>query len=167
MPEPPRSWRFNILRLAEIKGMFRAIMWMLIIGLAFSAVLSLVPTPETVVERWQINVRDDAGKPINGCHIKQVWQDYSLESSDHSEELTTDKNGVANFKRRVIYASTLRRLLYPLFASRSFPHNANGKVALIFLWCDGYDEPDDLAILSSGRMRGNTVFFDATMKRKD
>jgi hypothetical protein len=46
--------------------------------------------------------------------VRQIWQDYSLESSGHEEDLPTDLHGRVTFPARTIRAPLIWRLLGPL-----------------------------------------------------
>lgn len=85
----------------------------LAVGVILLAAL-LIPTESVVVPIWSVVVIDTNGKPIEGINVRQVWQDYSVESRSHEEVIVTGKDGKASFPERKVSASTLARILGPV-----------------------------------------------------
>lgn len=89
----------------------RRIFWILIIlGLA-----TLYPFESTIVPSQNVLVVTDDWRPVQGAGVRQIWQNYSLESQGHEEDLSTDENGRITFPRRTIRASISRRVLHPIW----------------------------------------------------
>src|SRR5260370_21572678 len=89
----------------------RKTFWLVIVlGISF-----LYPLENTIVRAQNVRVVTEEWRPIQGCSVRQSWQDYSLESRGHEQDLTTDPNGRVTFPRRTIRASLARRLLHPVW----------------------------------------------------
>jgi hypothetical protein len=76
--------------------MFKRILLALFIG-------TLIPVPQTVVPAWNALVVDESGKPQADADVRQVWRQYSLESTTHHETLRTGADGMVHFPRRVLW----------------------------------------------------------------
>lgn len=85
----------------------------LILGFVI-AVLMLYPFKKTLVPAQQVLVTTKDMHPISHALVRQIWQDYSLESSGHEEDLPTDAHGRVTFPVRTIRAPLVCRLLGPL-----------------------------------------------------
>ena len=48
---------------------------------------------------------------MEGVFVRQVWQDYSVESSSHEQDTYTDENGYVSFPERTVRAPLLFRVL--------------------------------------------------------
>jgi hypothetical protein len=85
------------------------------IAVAFALVLILItlfyPFKTTTVPQWDLRVLDDAGAPVREINVTEHWQHYPLESSEHTEAQTTNRDGLVSFGLRSIRASVVRRLL--------------------------------------------------------
>ena len=75
----------------------------------------LYPFETTVVPSKSVLVVTEDWKPIQHTAVRQSWQDYSLESTGHEEDLKTDENGRVTFPRRAIRASVVRRIAHPIW----------------------------------------------------
>ncbi len=75
----------------------------------------LYPFESIVVPSKNVLVVTEDWRPIQSTAVRQSWQDYSLESRGHEEDLNTDENGRVTFPRRTIRASVLRRLVHPIW----------------------------------------------------
>lgn len=75
----------------------------------------LYPFESTIVPPQNVLVVTEEWRPIQGCSVRQSWQNYSIESEGHEQDLRTDLNGRVTFPRRTIRASVVRRLLHPVW----------------------------------------------------
>ena len=82
--------------------------------MAAMAALMLYPFKKTLVPTQQVLLTTKDMHPINNGLVRQIWQDYSLESSGHEEDLPTDAHGRVTFPERTIRAPLLWRLLGPV-----------------------------------------------------
>jgi hypothetical protein len=106
----------------------------LAVGLILLAVL-LIPTESLVVPTWSVVVTDTKGKPIEGINVRQVWQDYSVESRSHEEVIVTGKDGIASFPERKVSASPLTRILEPVSNTLSTGvHASFGPSSWLVVW---------------------------------
>lgn len=82
------------------------------IGLIAAAIVAAVyPVDQTVAPEWQVRVVDEKGTRLAGIHVRETWQQGSLEPKANEEVKQTDANGMVQFPRRVLTASLLRRVL--------------------------------------------------------
>ena len=75
---------------------------LILIGLACAAVVSLYPSESVVCPTWTIQVVDEAGNPLRGAFVRQVWQDYSIEPQSHEQDTYTDDSGHVSFPERTV-----------------------------------------------------------------
>jgi hypothetical protein len=78
--------------------------------LAVMVALLLYPLESTVVPQWRVRVLDQAGNSVRGVRLRESWSDYSVESHDHTEDLSTDADGYVSFPRRTVKANLLVRI---------------------------------------------------------
>lgn len=86
----------------------RSLLKILIIS---TALILLFPWDTTVAPSATIRVVDEASNPVRGMLVKQIWRDWSVESTDHYEYLRTDKDGYVVTPRRSIRAPLLLRMI--------------------------------------------------------
>ncbi|HEY7546512.1 MAG TPA: hypothetical protein VID27_16600 [Blastocatellia bacterium] len=55
---------------------------------------------KVIVPAWRIQVIDEAGNPVKGAFVRQVWQDYDIEDEGHEEDASSDENGYVSFPGR-------------------------------------------------------------------
>lgn len=94
----------------EVSVIRRKKLWILVL----LGVVSLYPFESTVVPSQNILVVSEDWRPIQGAAVRQSWQQYSLESRGHEQDLRTDQNGRVTFPRRTIRASVLMRIVHPI-----------------------------------------------------
>lgn len=70
-----------------------------------------IPLPQIVAPDWTVTTLDATRRPLTGITVREVWQQYSLESSSHEEDHLTDTRGEAHFPRRTAWTSIAGRLL--------------------------------------------------------
>jgi len=78
-------------------------------------VVLLYPFESTVVPSKNVLVVTKDWRPIQGAAVRQIWQNYSLESVGDQQDLRTDENGRVTFPRRTIRASVLKRIMHPIW----------------------------------------------------
>jgi hypothetical protein len=83
---------------------------LLLLGIVF-----LFPFENTVVPSKNVLVVTEDWRPIQGTLVRQSWQNYSLESEGHEQDLKTDDGGRVTFPRRTMRASVLRRIMHPIW----------------------------------------------------
>jgi len=81
----------------------------LLVGLIGAGVVSLYPSRSTVCPAWTIRIVDTAGNPLRGAFVRQVWKDYSVESTSHEQDAYTDEDGFVSFPERTVTSSWLAR----------------------------------------------------------
>ncbi len=80
-------------------------------GLLVAAIVVLVyPVRQTVAPEWQITVVDEKGNRLSGIHVRETWQQQSLQQRAQEEVKETDATGSVHFSRRVVTASLLQRM---------------------------------------------------------
>lgn len=92
----------------------------------------LIPIPQTVVPPWTAQVVTESGAPQPGATVREVWQQYSLESGSHHEERETDAKGIVSFPRRTMWRPALANLIGILRnRTRDGPNALFGPVAYL------------------------------------
>ena len=86
----------------------------IVVLLSVGVLVALYPFKKTLVPSQQVLVTTKDMHPIRGALVRQIWQDYSLESSGHEEDLPTNAQGRVTFPARTIRAPLLWRLLGPV-----------------------------------------------------
>ena len=66
-------------------------------------VASAIPLPQTTTPPWTAQVVDESGKPQPAVAVRQVWQNYTLESAPHNDARATDSAGQVTFPRRLLW----------------------------------------------------------------
>lgn len=84
-------------------------------ALLLLGLMLLYPFESTVVPAKNVLVVTEDSRPIQGVIVRQIWQNYSLESEGHQQDLRTDESGRVSFQRRTIRASVLRRIVHPIW----------------------------------------------------
>ena len=74
----------------------------------------LYPFESTVVPARSVLVVTEDEHPIQDVVVRQIWQNYSIESEGHEEDLRSDENGRVSFPERTVRASVPRRILQPI-----------------------------------------------------
>jgi len=62
-----------------------------------------IPIPQTTVPAWTALVVDESGAPQPNISVREVWQDYTLESAPHNDALITGATGRITFPKRVLW----------------------------------------------------------------
>lgn len=83
---------------------------LLIIFVALALVL-LVPRRVIVAPQWTITLVDEAGAPMPGISMQEVWQHYSVDSGPGLEVRTTDAAGRVLFPARIRTLSRAQRFV--------------------------------------------------------
>ena len=86
----------------------------LIVVIVSLSILLLYPFKTTLVPEQRVLVVTRDLHPIRNILVRQIWQDYSLETRGHEEDLPTDMNGRVTFPTRTIRTRLLMRIFGPL-----------------------------------------------------
>ena len=98
-------------------------------------VLSLIPKESLVVPAWSVQVAGIDSRPVEGINVRQVWQDYTLESKSHEEMRVTPSDGRVSFPERRISASRLMRGVGAIRnVLSSGVHASFGPSSLLVIW---------------------------------
>jgi hypothetical protein len=92
------------------------------------------PFKTTTVPQWNLRVVDDAGAPVREIKVTEHWQHYPLESSEHTEAQTTNRDGLVSFGLRSIRASVARRLLARINISTQGKRGRTDPYGAIVVW---------------------------------
>jgi len=87
---------------------------LVIVVLVSLSILLLYPFKTTLVPEQRVLVVTKDMHPISNVLVRQIWQDYSLETRGHEEDLPTDVNGRVTFPTRTIRTPLLMRIFGPL-----------------------------------------------------
>jgi len=118
----------------------------LVLGIILAMIVTLLlyPLESTVVPQWRVRVLDQAGSSVRGVSLRESWSEYSVESHDHTEDLSTDADGYVTFPRRTVKANLLVRIARKAFIA-IVPHQGEGHPAAYILVFGDYravsDEP--------------------------
>lgn len=107
-----------------------------LVGAALACAVS-IPLPYLASPSWAIVVVDDSGSPIEGMTVRRVYQNYSTEGEDHSEDQLTDKQGYASFPARWSSSSIARRFVFTLLSARAGVNASFGRHAHVFAFGKG------------------------------
>jgi hypothetical protein len=100
--------------------------------------LSCIPAPSVVVPAWSVQIVDKEAKPVQGISVREVWQDYSVETKSHEEMFVTPKDGRVFFPERRIWTPRIMRVLGPIRNVLSFGvHASFGRTAYLIIWGKG------------------------------
>lgn len=84
-------------------------------ALAMALVLTVVvfwlfPVSWLAAPEWEVVVVDEQGKAVEGITVREIWQNYSVETEGHEADRQTDANGRATFSARRSEYSVLRQI---------------------------------------------------------
>jgi len=82
-------------------------------------------------DEWRVRVLDEAANSVRGVRLSESWSVYSLESHDHTEDLSTDADGYVTFPRRTVKANLLVRIARKAFIA-IVPHQGEGHPPLTY-----------------------------------
>src|SRR5437870_11805485 len=95
----------------------------------------LYPATSTVCPAWTIRIVDTAGNPLRGAFVRQVWKDYSVESTSHEQDAYTDEDGFVSFPERTVTSSWLARTFGAISNTVSLGvHDSYGSVAHVLAY---------------------------------
>ena len=80
-------------------------------ALAIVAAILLFPYDQTIAPEWTIHTLDANRRPLANITVREVWQQFSLESEGHEEDRLTDSSGRVQFPRRYRRSSVGQRLI--------------------------------------------------------
>ena len=105
-----------------------------VLGLVIITATLVYPFESTTVPEWKIRALDEAGNAAEGVLIRQHWQNYSVESSGHEQDLITDLNGYVSFPPRLVRASLIQRTIRSIVHLGAFSHASYGPKARVVAW---------------------------------
>src|ERR1700759_1317412 len=106
-------------------------------GVALLLVLLFYPFNVTVAPKWKVRVVDQNGNPVQGAYVQEFARNWTLDFK-HNEAVCSDKDGIAQFPKRSVRASYMRRILDT--ASKIGPHSSLGHEVTIGVEALGYGE---------------------------
>ena len=114
------------------------------VGLAVGAFL-VYPSQLVVAPAAVLIVVDPDGAPVTGALVRQVWQDYSVESESHEQDFTTDAVGRVALPARLIRSSRIERAVGVVRnLAATGVHASYGAHAYIFVWGNDLDGTIDM-----------------------
>jgi hypothetical protein len=114
----------------------RVLLGSVLAALAFS----FVPYTTTVCPQWTLQILDEHGVPVPYANVIQCWQFYSLESSEHKDDVCADPEGKVTFPRRPFTAAFTSRVAGALNEVFSLGvHASVGGSAYVIASGHGYD----------------------------
>src|SRR5258708_4939394 len=109
------------------------------IFVAIVFVLCVIPIPYRAAPDWKVWVVDESGKPFPGMTVRLEYENYSVESTGHEEDQTTDEQGYAQFKGRRRWATTLQRCFYTGLSAMALAHASFGLHDWVFVFGKGLE----------------------------
>ena len=82
--------------------------WRAILLLVLAVVL-LYPFESMVAPARNVLVITEDSRAVQGAKVRQIWQNYSIETTGHEEDSFTGEDGRVSFPRRTIRATLLWR----------------------------------------------------------
>jgi hypothetical protein len=133
--------------------------------------LTIVPTQSITVPEWRVQFVDVTGKPFASLPVSQTWQNYSVESSAHYADGTTDREGYVAFPERTLWAPVLFRVFGPITSVlfRGGVHAGFGPSSWIVVKCDLLETgPGRVAAYTGRDIPAKIVlkYYDRTSIRK-
>ena len=120
--------------------------------------LLLYPLETIVAPSWEVTVVAADEHPMAGVFVRETWQNYSLESESHEEDLYTNADGKVVFSRRTIRSSTIWRILGPVrSAFATGIHASFGPSASIIAMGGGLEGWADCAPCQTNAMHSRIV----------
>lgn len=106
-----------------------------IVAVATLLILSLIPRESVVVPAWSVQIVGVDSRPVEGINVRQVWQDYTLESNSHEEMVVAPRDGRVSFPERRI---SVPRLMLVVGIIRnvlnSGVHSSFGPSSWLIIW---------------------------------
>lgn len=94
---------------AKVSAMRKQAIWGIFTILVL--VVLLYPEKLTVVPAYHVKVMDQAGAPLAGAVVSELWRQASLQKIDHLEQVTTNMAGEVDLPARTLRAPIAERLL--------------------------------------------------------
>ncbi|MGA7341402.1 MAG: hypothetical protein WBE72_08775 [Terracidiphilus sp.] len=94
--------------------------------------LSFIPLPYLASPEWNVTVVDETGKPLQGMTVRMTWENYSVESTGHKEDLLTNGSGQVHFYKRLSWASAIQRCFFTLQSAAALAHASFGSHRTVF-----------------------------------
>lgn len=92
---------------------------------------SLFPIPYLASPEWTVTVVDESGKPLQGMLVRLDYENYSVENTSHTQDLTTDSAGKVTFPEHRLAATTLSRAYYTTRDLTALAHAGFGSNAYV------------------------------------
>jgi hypothetical protein len=97
------------------------------------------PTTNAQSPFWEVWVVNEANQPIEGMTVTLIYQNYSAESEEHSEQKQTDALGYVAFPPQNLKVSRLHRIATTVQSARAGVHASFGPHAWVMASGDGLD----------------------------
>ena|SRR5438128_1523136 len=137
----------------------------LLLLLGILAVVALYPLETIVVPEWRIRIVDEARVPLRNASVREVWQHYSIESTDHKEDLLTDGDGFVTFPKRTITSPLAVRIIRAALNSLN-PHGSSGPGAYLVILARGYDTSSNDAYIPGQPLPTEVVVRKASQSER-
>lgn len=75
--------------------------------------IALFPYQQTIAPDWTVTTLDasPSHRPLRNITVREVWQQYSLDTAPHEEDRLTDAKGQVHFPRRTQRSSLIFRVI--------------------------------------------------------
>ena len=78
---------------------------------SWGSIFTLLSIQRVVSPEWTARVIDENEKPIPQVHVRNFWQEYSLEQDEHEEDALTGSDGITHFPAHTIRSSFASRVV--------------------------------------------------------
>jgi hypothetical protein len=113
----------------------------LVAGLLLVALTVFMAWPTTTAQcpMWDVWVVDQSGQPLQGMTVRLTYQNYSVESGSHSEDLQTDASGHVLFRPKSLKVPRIQRAIGTMESAMGGVHASFGAHAWIWAFGNGLD----------------------------
>lgn len=108
--------------------------------------LTLIPVPYLAAPQWSIHVVNEKGQPIEAMTVRLTWENYSVETTSHEQDLRTDRNGDVIFPSHRSSSSILRRAFFTTLSSMALAHASYGPRAAVL----AFDQVREGSVIDDG-----------------
>ncbi len=102
-----------------------------IVGGVLAAAM-FIPVTQLNCPAWDVDVVDEAGKPVLNVEVDLTYQNYSAEGERHTAKAFTDANGHASFPPQTLHAFVGQYVFYSAKMAPALVHASYGRFAWVF-----------------------------------
>lgn len=101
--------------------------------------LALIPFPTELVPESRFQVVDTRNQPLSNVATEQEWKSYTFFNVGGFEDRCTDSQGIVVYPRRMLWASALSRVTFPVLAQiGTIIHGSAGTISYFQVYDRNY-----------------------------